>query len=251
MNLVPQTVANEIFEQITKLMEQHRFASVDSNEVQSILREIDKLGTAQVVEAARARAFLFGLIGDNSAALAHLRDLKMPEFVSTDEIGLMANMARCVDAQSLYSKYAGPSTGKFTSNFQRGLSCGAIRQVASFLRDAKRMSLTNLEGVPMDMIESADKMLKEFEISDAQIGQLMDVVGSVLQDEQMFYIGTSPEIEVIDFPGVLRTTLVTYNLPTSADKAVDLYLDFIDRLGQMSLNIPSGLQINFSGAGAR
>ncbi|WP_041741476.1 hypothetical protein [Collimonas fungivorans] len=251
MNLVPKTILTELDEKIDKLIALHTFVSKDSADFISALREIDKVGIEQAPQATRLRAVLLAIAGENSLALKALRDLHLPEFVASCEIGLMANMGLCLEAQPLYAKYSGPNTGNFTKDFELGLSCGAIRQVASFLQNAKKMSLTNLESIPMDIIENAEKMLNEFEISDVQIGQLMDVVGSVLQDEKMFYIGTCPEIEVIDLPGVLRTTLLTYSLPTSSDRAVDLYLDFIDRLGQMSLNIPSGLQINFSGAGAR
>jgi hypothetical protein len=221
---------------------------VSADEVAEVFSDIDKADDGRSLEPVRLRALVRALTGDIDGAIEILDGANSASALAATKVGLLENAGRCTSARSVYSEFLGPETGQFTANVEVGLATGAIRQVTEFARIAHKMGLTNFEAVPMELLTSATQMLEEFNIDDATVSLILDEAGAVLAENHIFYVGSGPKFEVIDIPGTLRSTLLTFQLPSVPADTVAMYMQFIDRLVAKNIDIPSGLNINFSSA---
>lgn len=245
MTIRPQTTGNQIFEQIVALLEPGKILSAEDPRVLEVMHEINRLANADADSALEMRALALHLVGDLDGALDSLAKCKLRK--PDGELALIVNYLRCVRAQELYAKKGGPRTGLFTSMAKYGYACGAFRTMASFLREAESMHLSNLSTIPKDQIIAIDKMMGEFGIEDTHTANVLEIAGRVLEANGLMFYGSGPDVEIYDIPDELRAIHLTYNLSVSSQQAVAISMQFVNHLIDNDISIPQGLHVMFSG----
>lgn len=245
MTIRPQTTGNQIFEQIVALLEPGKILSADDPRILEVMHEIDRLANADVGSALEMRALALHLVGDLDGALDCFS--KSDRYNPDGELALIANYLRCIRAHELYAKNGGPRTGFFTSMAKYGYACGAFRTMASFLREAESMNLSNLSSIPKDQIRAIDSLMDEFEIDDTHTANVLEIAGRVLEANGLMFYGSGPDVEVYDIPDELRAIHLTYHLSVSSQRAVEISMQFVDYLIANDVSIPQGMHVMFSG----
>lgn len=110
------------------------------------------------------------------------------------------------------------------------------------------MSYENIDPEFKREIYMATDLLEEFGVSDAEIASVIDTAGSVIHDNGVMFVGDGPGIDVFDIPGELRAIHYTYNLPVDSEKAVDMYMEFVERMAAKHQTFPLGFHVAFAGA---
>jgi len=245
MTIRPQTTGNQVFEQIVALLEPGKILSADDPRMLAVMHEIDRLANADQDSALQMRALALHLVGDLDGALDSLAkcEIRRPD----DDLALIVNYLRCLHAQEVYARKGSPRTGFFTSMAKYGYACGAFRTMASFLREAESMHLSNLSTIPKEQIFAIDRMMNEFGIEDIHTANVLEIAGRVLESNGLMFYGNGPDVEVYDVPDELRAVHLTYHLSVSSQEAVAISMQFVDQLIANDISIPQGLHVMFSG----
>lgn len=245
MAITPQTTAKEIGEALNNLIDPGLIVPVDSPQVIAILDALDQLAIVDKDRSLSMRALVVHMTGDLPGALA-IND-KCQGGDPINRLVILSNYSQAQESRELYREHCGPHTGYFTSTISYGIAAGAFHTIARFARDAERMHLDKVEKIGLEKIYMIDDLLSDFGISDEESGQLIETAGSILIEHGLMFLGTGPQIDVIDVPGELRTLHLTYRIATTATKAIEIYLEFIARLMNKGQTIPPGLHISFEG----
>lgn len=250
MTLKPQTTCNEILEMILASVDEGKFLNHTSQVALDIFSEIDKLDSSDRDKGLELRAVLLHICGDLDSALRALDQRTHKNL--TKNLNILTNYSRCAAAQELYAQLGDPRTGMFWVHTEFAQPIGAFRQVASFAREAERMHLVSgnadAASLSLEEIYMIDDVLNELGISDASAGKVMEVAGDVLAEHGFMFLGTGPEVAIINDGGEERAVHLTYRIAASATDAVSMYMKFVERLFYREIDMPDGFHISFGGS---
>lgn len=248
MPIQPQTTGNDIRSRLNSVLMHGVLVSRDDPRLVGMDDEIDQLYKADPDAANRARALLCQVTGDLLQALGYLRRTTAPD--PLDELILISNYGQCTAAQLLYAQHGSPRGSMFSAMFYCGIVSGAFHKLAQFTREAQGMKLTNLDRVPADKIFEIERMLTEMRLTDEVTAKFMEIAATFLSQNGLLFVGNSPEVNIVDVPGEVRTVEINYPISVTPTVAVTLYSQFVDRLISLDLNLPEGLHISFTGVAA-
>ena len=248
----PATIANDVFGEIRALaLSAGHYFSKDAPEIRALATTIDRLQKADALPAFLSRAKLYMLCGDVDGALGQLRKadaLGFDRFAIATRVVVLANLGLISDAQKSVAIAADPTGGYFSRYASLVVNTGAIRTFENLLCSAEKLQL-EIDQVFARKICDAASILAEANISDSMIGKYLDVVGEIMRENRVFYLGESPDLFVWTKDEANRFIHFTFNLPFDSKTAerldTDLITRFVDRFGglpePLSITIKSGL----------
>ncbi|WP_257756639.1 hypothetical protein [Burkholderia glumae] len=244
MKIQPQSVLAELLDEMNTMLERGRLVHKDSEFAVSMGDRIEKLALSLEDEASLVKGLLYTLCGDIDAAIATFNDSNAP--LGERELNIFiaySNLGFASSALAQYRKVASPTTGLFTQNIDAGLSVGAIRTIARFISQAETMHLANMEGVPIDLLRTAEEILEEAGTDDDAITRVLDVAGTVVREHGLVHIG-SVQLDALKAASCVK---LRYRFAISPDQAAWLYNEFLDRLYDEEVALPPAFIVSFEG----
>lgn len=247
MTIQAQTTFRDIFIELSAIFDRGRLIPKDSELAVSLADRIEKLTEASEGEALYLRGMLQSLFGDIESAVDLLARSGVDRTDSDVQIlCTYSNLGYATHGLDLYPKVGSPVTGSFTRCVIPGISVGAIRTIGHFISQADTMHLTNMEGVPVDLIRTAEKILEEAGTEDAAIARVLNVAGAVVRDYGLVHVGHV----VLDASEAANCVKLRYRYAVSPQQAAWLYNEFLDRLYDEEVAIPPAFVVAFEGQGS-
>ncbi|QVN14796.1 hypothetical protein [Burkholderia sp. LAS2] len=221
-----------------RLVHEHSEFSVDMGD------RIQKLSQNLEEEASFLKGLLYTLQGNIDAAIATFRGSMLPPSERELQVFIAySNLGYASHALEHFRAVASPETGSFTKNVYPGLSIGAVRTIARFISQAETMHLTNMDGVPVDLLRTAEEILEEAGTDDNAITRVLDVAGAVVREYGLVHVGNVQ----LDAFRSLSCVKLRYRFAITPDEAVWLYNEFLGRLYDEEVPLPPAFAVAFEG----
>src|SRR5258708_29024852 len=246
--LLPATKGNQLIKDINAVLANApHYIAQDDFWFRRMLAEAEKLKSVNRPEAYNILAQLYGLAGDARAAEQYIDTaikLRHDPAVIINKAVILSNLGFFTAAQEPFKLGASPREGQFTSNWKLGLCVGYFHTLSDFVVEAKRMNL-DLSTIDTSLISRGARLMDEIGVTDEQLGRALDVAGSILREERLFFVGHGPDISVWDDDALERHLSLIFKLPVEAAKAIALDEELGHRLFEKCGDLPSELMIHF------
>ena len=231
---------------MSSLLNCGRLITADSEAAVAFEGQIRKLRAASEPYATFSRGVLRVLTGNIDEAVAALTDAALAQ--SDGEVFCAySNLGYATLGLEQYRKVGSPVTGSFTQFLAGGLSVGAIRTIGHFLSQAETMHLSNMEGVPVELLKTAEKILQDANAEDAAIARVLDIAGAVVREYGLVHLGQV----MLDASTIANSVKLRYRFAIAPDQALWLYNEFLDRLYDEDVPVPPAFLVAFEGQGGQ
>lgn len=222
------------------------YLSSDDPRVMRWFREADKLVKANAVEAWRFRAIVNQLIGDVEQArycIDNAINLNRNDPIMLEtKCVILSNLGEFSEAQEAYERSGSPRLGLYPKGVLNGKNCGATRQIAQYIEEARKLNLEVSSLEPVE-IEAAARLMEKHGFSDSDVGRVLDVAGEILRECKVMFLG---QIEVFSFDAPDDPALsFVIKLPFDAYKCEELDTELASRLVGQRIPVPWLLSVNF------
>ncbi|WP_175904157.1 hypothetical protein [Burkholderia seminalis] len=240
----PQTLFVGLSKEMSAAFERGHLIPKGSELAVSFSDRIDKLSEAMATEAAKLRGFLHVMCGDLDGAVAVFANSGLSTSQREFEIfAAQANLGYASRGLELYSIVGSPNTGSFTKCLPGGITVGAFRTIGRFLTQADTMHLSNMDGVPVEMLRTAERILEKAGTDDEAVARVLDVAGHVVREHGLVHTG-SVQLDAFDSAHCVK---LRFRFAISPDQAAWLYNEFLDRLFDEDVPVPSAFIVSFEG----
>lgn len=227
------------------------FLPPDHDEIRSLLASADQLAKADAVEASHLRGRIHTLTGDRAPVdywFANARRLADEWRVDFNHASCLASLGHFSDAAALTRRFLSIDTGALTTTVSLAVSVLDLEGAAAAYAELHRAHLTP-RGVDPEFTKTSLKVLNAFGVSIGQAQRALDVVGELLREQGLWWLGGRPRLSAHhddDGAGIL------YQLPiaVATAEAVRLSNEVLERLYDRGLLL-AGFGFSFIGAGAR
>lgn len=231
------TIANEVGDQLsTWLKTASSYMDGSTLEFKMLERSIDKLARVDALNASVHRAVLFHCIGDLDAALYWINNAV--------QLGGNANLGRL---RALLLSNLGYFSRAVWELKQLTPDVQVPAATIMFLTGAYELLVSlGQENADIDthILQQATRCsmtLTALHISEQQFGQVIDLMGEVLRDHQLFFDGEISTVHAVD--GVLLYQLEVSVDPAAAARMTD---EVVVKMVERDLDLP-GLAVSFIG----
>ncbi|MDO8310679.1 MAG: hypothetical protein Q7T25_01940 [Sideroxyarcus sp.] len=197
-------------------------------------------------------AYIRQLVGDFEGVqerLANARKLNAPSLqVAEASLPCFINLGNFTAARSSYCEAADPRQGHFTNNYESGATCGAFRLQRDFEEVAAKMNLKLPDSIPHAKYRHAAQVLDATATRDDEVSALLDLAGEVLRTRRLFFLGPSPDIDVVDDPESDSCVFMNFRVAGGADNAAAMTVELADMAAERLERIPPGISVGFSSA---
>lgn len=250
----PVTKSNELIREINEFLEAARtYQSEGDFWFRQKLREAGKLLKVSPIEGHNVLANLYGAAGDLNGVNRHFEmaiRIENSPILWGNRAGIVSNLGYFSDAQIAYAKSASPELGFFASHLTIGLLVGAFHKIMEFGAVALRMN-SKFDREKFEVASRAAKLMDEFQVTDLDLAKILDVAGTILREERMFFMGNLPDILVWDQDATERYLSIGIRLPVTSKRASILDRELGNRLFarpefpfQVMVSFESGLSLN-------
>ncbi|CAM2185150.1 conserved hypothetical protein [Burkholderia cepacia] len=244
MNIQPRSVFNDLLEQMNVALEHGRLVHSDSEFAVNMSDQIKKLAEHLEPEASLLQGLLHTLCGNIDAAIVTLKDSKLPPSERELQVFIAySNLGYASQAFEQYLTVGAPVTGAFTQCVIGGISVGALRTIVRFISQAETMHLSNMKGVPVDLLQTAEEILEEAGTDDRAITRVLDVAGAVVREHGLVHVG-SVQLDALKAASCVK---LRYRFAISPDEAAWLYNEFLGRLYDEEVPLPPAFAVSFEG----
>jgi hypothetical protein len=191
---------------------------------------------------------LFQLKGDLQKAVEHIDialNLKAAAVLECNKASLLANFGKFLEAQRLFKSGATPERGEFTNRWRLGACCGAWHVLNDFCVVAKRMELDGFTNVDQALISRVVQLMDQNSITDQDLGGMQEIAGSILREERMYFVGLGPDVFVWDQDPIEKYLAITFRLPVTSRRAIELDRELGRRLFAEISNLPFAIMLHF------
>jgi hypothetical protein len=208
------------------------FIPEDDATIQRLLRDAARSISANPAYAYAALAGVYQLTGNAEKARYNADNalkLASSEYrLIGHKSSILINLGFCSEALEVYQRGSNPEFGQMTWMWPQGYACGAFNSMVKHLRRARAMQI-DLHGLDTETAEKAAAVLEKTGISESQIATALDIIGTVLREHKLFYLGPIPKVTVFDEPGHEPFIHMAYSVGVASSSAHELYQEFVDR----------------------
>ena len=192
MTNLPQTLADEAVDGLNALIEESdRFRDWDSDEIQTLIRLVEKLQKVDAREAFvrfGAIAAICGNVDDVFKFYSKAMHLPgetetKPEFWSS-----LGNVGLYGKAQEIGTWLLDPKRGFFQKVWSKAVAMGQILEVWNRLTEAKKI-YPELSQVDFSTLESAATLMETLAISDLDVVSILDLMGEIQRAHRIMFSG--------------------------------------------------------------
>ena len=250
MHLVPQTIANELDQQITNLLgKTNRYLPKDNEEIVSLFRQCEKLAGKDAATAAILRVRLCTATGDRETGeywAKNARRLHASLMSLNCALSLLyANLGYFVEANEPVKFIANPENGLASLVINNPVGHGALHLAQDMSDRAKAMNIENVKLPPF--VSEAVAAMDLWGDSDNDYLAALDVAGSVMRDNRLLPATNGLVVGIIhSHNGDLPTVKLEMEVDTDLDGAIELTVDYVMRLSASGIKIPPSLSFEFT-----
>lgn len=232
------------------LLRATHFVPTDSLQYRRLLAEANKILKANPAFGHLVIGFVKHVTGDLESVRRHMDNairLGSAE-QTTKEVALSCfiNLGAFTEAKQFFAECATPQQGRFTYNYDKGICCGAFRQLIDFEEYAMKMHL-DLEAIPLhEKCIEAVHVLDKTGSTDDEISSLLDIAGEVMRRKNLFFIGERPDLYVIDDQRTGHCVHLTFSIAESPEVVSELMFELAEAAANRLEKIPLGFSVGFS-----
>lgn len=246
IKLQPATIENDLRSRINKLLESARFYLNEQDaEIQEVLHAAKNLRKADPAAGFAAEARIFHLCGNIDQAHDRIGKAEQYGFnrdVLADKCAIFANLGFFREAQPLFKVCADPRAGTFARYGDVGLACGAIHQHAAFFADAEKMGL-EYDAQLAASVTDASGILKRCGVSDQQLGEALNLLGSIMRKMRMFFLGVGPDLFAWKKNDTDQFVHLSYKFPLLGPEVEKLDTQLVESLFDAQDALPDNVSI--------
>ncbi|TCG08863.1 hypothetical protein BZM27_09435 [Paraburkholderia steynii] len=245
MSIRPESIAPDIQDEMYDVQERGFLILRDSEAATHFFDQIDKLDAAQTNRAFALRAIAYQLCGDIESALSEIDKVTAQAGLHPDwdRLCVLANLGFATEGLEYYRRACSPESGIFTKTVGAGISVGAFRTIAQNISRAIKMHLSNLDSIPRQSLLDAARILEERGTEDDDVAGVVSVAGELFREYGLVFVG-SAQVDTFDVQNVVR---LSFRLAITPEQAATLHMEFLDRLDDQEIDMPSGLLVAFQG----
>jgi len=244
----PQTIANELMSELNALLgSAKKYGESDEITLKRFEAKARQLLKVNPVEGHNVLSTLSQLRGDLQKAVEHIDialNLKAAAVLECNKASLLINFGKFLEAQRLFKSGATPERGEFTNRWRLGVCCGAWHILNDFCVVAKRMHL-DLANVDQALIGRVVQLMDQNSIADQDLGGMLEIAGSILREERMYFVGQGPDIFVWDQDAIEKYVTITFHLPVTSRRAIELDRELGRRLFAEISDLPFAIMLHF------
>lgn len=251
----PATKANTLVKELNHAIRSAR-TYVPQNDLtfRRYAAEAQKLLKVNAIEGHNVLSVLYSLTGDAEKAIEHieiaLRITNAP-ILWCNKAVVLSNLGFFSKAQEAFQKGASPETGFFGERLKLGVCVGAFHTILKFEAIARRMQL-DVDAVQLGLVRRIVSLMDEYSITDADVGEMLDVAGKILRRERLFFVGEDPDVAIWDQDAVEKHIAINFLLPVTSRRALvldrelgqELFSEIANPPFQVMLHFDSGLPQN-------
>jgi hypothetical protein len=250
--LQPKTKVNEIGNEIRELlMASSRYLDRNDFAVRLLLKKCAELTKVDAALGHVTTALAHQLYGDAEGMEYHFLNAKR---LKPDQDGQFdhfwaqacANLGRFSKAQALLKQTLLPELGFFTYRALLAPPIGAFHLLLEHFDGALRMNVQLPDDFPIDAVRHATTLLDRDGTSDSDVAAMLDLMGEVLRDRQLFFLGYGPKWDVIEHPD-LQMVHFLFQVDATPTEVADMNFDLATRIADRLEHIPEGFHVSFTG----
>jgi len=199
------------------------------------------------IEGHNVLSALSQLKGDLQKAVEHIDialNLKADAVLECNKATLLINFGKFLEAQRFFKSGATPERGEFTGHWRLGACCGAWHVLNDFCVMAKRMQL-DLTNVDQALIGRVVQLMDQNSITDQDLGGMLEIAGSILREERMYFLGEGSDVFVWDQDAIEKYVTITFRLPVTSRRAIELDRELGRRLFADIADLPFAIMLHF------
>ncbi|KVL10746.1 hypothetical protein WJ45_02485 [Burkholderia ubonensis] len=105
------------------------------------------------------------------------------------------------------------------------------------------MHLSNMDGVPVETLRTAERILENTGTDDEAVARVLDVAGKVVREYGLVHVG-SAQLDAFDSTNCVK---LRFRFAISPDQAAWLYNEFLERLYDEEVPLPNAFVVSFEG----
>jgi hypothetical protein len=233
------------------LLQAPRHVSSDDFWFRRVLVEAEKLKATSRHEAHNVLAQLYGIAGDAEQAEHHINTaihLRYDYAYICNKAVVLSNLGFFSKARAPFMQAVDPRHGLFTSRWNLGICLGCFHALARFDAQARQMNLENIEAVDSRLIGKAVRMLDDIQLSEETLAGALDVVGEMLRENKLFFVGSGPNVFVWDEDPLEHFMSMVFKVRIPVADAIGLDEELGERLHRSCYDLPSEFMIHFESA---
>lgn len=188
----PKTLAEEVLDGFNALIaESERCRDWNSDEIQALVRTVEKLQKVDAREAFVRLGGLAAICGDVGRLLEYYgKALRLPDenLTKPEYWGSLGNAGLYSEAHEIGSWMLDPKRGFFPKYWERAAAKGHILEVWNRLADAKK-TYPELSDVDFSALERAVTLMGERGIRDSDVVSVLDVMGQIQREHRIMFSG--------------------------------------------------------------
>ena len=257
MSGTPQTTANDLVEDVNRLIAGLTEFVPLSLEIRKLLKRIESLKSVRTGEAFLLLGQIQFALGDVAAMREAMRVAEQycdPVLFGEGMVPTLVNFGFFSEAQRLAQVSANATTGKFLAFLPVALRTGIFSHLAEQMAIFENKMQLDAGNDLHNQVAKAFAVASRYGLTDSAIGKTLDIVGDVYRSNKLPYAG---DIGITtwglnEFEDVEPHICFDFSFARSPTKVVDLCDEFVNRLVSSPLGrLPDGLVIRFSTATER
>lgn len=244
----PQTTGNELVAELNVLLTSARkYGEVDEVTVKRFEAKAKQLLKVNAVEGHNVLSMLYQLKGDLGRAIEHIDaalNLTTAALLECNKAAILTNFGKFLEAQRWFASGAKPERGEFTNRWRVGTCSGSWHVLEEFCSTANRLAI-DLTDVDQGLIGRVTRLMNENSMTDQDLGRILDVAGSMLRREKIFFVGVGPEVFVWDQDALEKHVSIVFRLPVTTRRAIELDRELGRRLFDEIPDLPFAIMLHF------
>lgn len=251
--VTPALATDPIISGVVSLLSQspHYLAS-NNFTFRRIQEDARKIVAADAATGHLMLAYVQQLVGDREAVRYHLDNALKLGVARTRaaEVGLICsiNLGQFSAAQAYFAVAEDPRNGTTSDSDNRGLICGAFRQLVEFGDIAMRMGKGLPDSAAAHNYRLSAQVLDVTGTTDEETAALLDLAGQILHERRLFVAGIPPDLITLNDEEKGHCVFMTFLVRESPEVVAEMGFTLAERAAEQLPRIPPGFSVGFTAA---
>lgn len=211
MNIAPQTIFNDIIDELNVLRRRGVFMDKSTFAWAQIKRKCENLCKVEAHDGWCALGMLYTIAGDSDEmkrCFENALKLGGSSKIALNYLSSLAALGFHQEALARYEVFGKPETGNFSEGFSLAMGSGGFLALQQNIDRATSMGI-DMSDLQVDLVESAASMMVRAGITDDHVARHLEAAGEVLRDHKIFDVG-QPAMMLNDDGDMYGMTMVFF-----------------------------------------